>query len=193
MLKVGITGGIGSGKSVVSKIIESLGYPVFNSDQVSKDLVNTHPEIKAGLIALFGEEIYTKDGLNKSLLAKIIFSDDDARTKVNTLIHPRVREAFADFAENASSSMLFNEAAILFETGANEQMDQMILVTAPEALRIKRVMSRDGVSEDEVKGRINKQWSDDKKIDLADFVLINDEKEPLLKQVVDALTFLSKV
>jgi len=193
MLKVGITGGIGSGKSVVSKIIESLGYPVFNSDQVSKDLVNTHPEIKAGLIALFGEEIYTKDGLNKSLLAKIIFSDDDARTKVNTLIHPRVREAFADFAENASSSMVFNEAAILFETGANEQMDQMILVTAPEALRIKRVMSRDGVSEDEVKGRINKQWSDDKKIDLADFVLINDEKEPLLKQVVDALTFLSKV
>jgi dephospho-CoA kinase len=193
MLKVGITGGIGSGKSIVSKIIETLGFPVFNSDQVSKDLVNTDPEIKAGLIELFGKEIYSKDGVNKPLLAKIIFSDDKALTKVNALIHPKVRQAFTDFAENTSSPIVFNEAAILFETGANKQLDEMILVTAPEELRIKRVMSRDGVSEDEVKQRMNKQWSDDKKIELADFVLINDDKEPLLKQVVDVLSNLSKV
>ena len=191
MLIIGITGGIGSGKSVVSNILESLGYPVFNSDNVSKDIVNTNPEIRAGLTAFFGTELYKEGVLDRVRLAEIIFTDDSAREKVNALIHPQVRDAFDTFARKSGSELVFNEAAILFETGAYKRMDKMVLVTAPEELRIKRVMQRDGSSEEEVRARMSKQWTDAQKIPLADFILNNDEKEPLLSQVETMLSSLN--
>ncbi|MDX2360104.1 MAG: dephospho-CoA kinase [Crocinitomicaceae bacterium] len=183
MIKVGITGGIGSGKSVVAKIIESLGYPVFNSDDAAKSLVNSFENIRGGLIDLFGSDLYNGKELNKPRLAEIIFSNDKSRAKVNALIHPEVRSAFDKFCAEASTDIVFNEAAILFETGGNEFLDQMILVIAPRELKIARVCNRDKVQMEDVVARMEKQWSDEQKIPLADYIIVNDETEPLLTQV----------
>jgi len=180
MLKIGITGGIGSGKSVVSKILESLQFPVFYSDSVAKQILNNDLEVRQRLIDLFGDGIYENDRLNKELLATIIFSDDQARLEVNRMVHPMVRKAFDAFASNQNASLVFNEAAILFETESNKYFDKVILVTAPEELRIERVMKRDEVSKQEVAARMDKQWGDSKKESLADFILVNNGKKPLL-------------
>lgn len=192
-MNIGITGGIGSGKSVVSKILETMGYPVFNSDIESKLLVNTDSVIIEGLTSFFGPDIYIDGALNKVLLAQIIFSDDTARLKVNNLIHPRVRQAFDDFAAKQTSGIAFNEAAILFETKAYKRFDKMILVTSPEELRIERIMLRDKCSKTDVQSRMSKQWSDNQKIPLADFVIVNDEKSPLINQVEDIVNQLISV
>ena len=183
MLKIGITGGIGSGKSVVSKILESLQFPVFYSDSVAKEILNNDPEVRQRLIDLFGAGIFENERLNKELLAEIIFSDDEARNEVNRLVHPKVREAFSAFAARQNTPLVFNEAAILFETGSNEYFDKVVLVTAPEELRIQRVMERDETSRKEVEARIGKQWEDSKKEALADFLLVNDGNKPLLVEL----------
>jgi dephospho-CoA kinase len=182
-MTIGLTGGIGSGKSIVSKVIETMGYIVFNSDLESKHLMNKDPVIIDGLVLLFGKEIYLNGILNKELLAKIIFSDDAARILVNKLIHPRVRDTFDIFASKQPNGIAFNEAAILFETGANESFDKTVLVTSPKELRISRIMSRDNLSEEDVEARMSKQWTDNEKISLADFIIINDESIPLIVQV----------
>lgn len=183
MLKVGLTGGIGSGKSLVSRILEAMGYTVFNSDNAARTIVNENADVREALCAEFGADLYLNGLLDRPKLAKIIFSDNDARKRVNHLIHPFVREAFNKLAEKSQQTLIFNEAAILFETGAAEGMNRMILVTAPEEVRIRRVMQRDGVTEDEVRVRMKQQWSDAQKIPLADFHIINDEAHPLLSQV----------
>jgi dephospho-CoA kinase len=183
MLKIGITGGIGSGKTVVSKILESLHFPVFYSDHIAKEILNNNFEVRQRLIDLFDDRIFENDRLNKELLASIIFSDDHARLEVNRLVHPKVREAFDLFASNHNTSLVFNEAAILFETENNKFFDKVILVTAPEKLRIERVMKRDEISKEEVEARMGKQWDDSKKEPLADFVLVNDGKKPLLMEI----------
>ena len=180
-MNIGITGGIGSGKSVVSKILETMGYSVFNSDKESKNLVNSDPVIVNGLKSFFGEEIYLDGVLNKAMLAEIIFSNDEARLKVNDLIHPRVRNAYDVFT--TSQKLAFNEAAILFETEAYKRFDKLILVISPKDLRVQRIMKRDNCSRQEVEARMSKQWPDEKKIPLADFVIENDETTPLLSQV----------
>jgi dephospho-CoA kinase len=183
MIKIGITGGIGSGKSLVSKIIETLGYTVFNSDFEAKVIINTNANVRSELIEVFGASVYTDTGLNKDFLAKKIFSDPSLREKINQIVHPRVREAFNNMCATNAEGLVFNEAAILIETGAYSQFDKIILVTAPEALRITRVMARDGASEADVKARIASQWNDTKKAEFADVVIENDEIQPLLIQI----------
>lgn len=183
MLKVGITGGIGSGKSMVSRILSAMGYPVFFSDLESRKIVNTHPLVKTELTRLFGDGLYRSGELDRAMLAGIIFRNNQAREQVNAIIHPLVREAFTGFAAAQKSPLVFNEAAILFETGAASALDRMVLVVAPEALRIQRVVQRDGVDENSVRDRINQQWSDERKRNLADFVIENDEHHHLLEQV----------
>lgn len=184
MLKVGLTGGIGAGKSVVARVFEVYGYPVFYSDNVSKNCVNTDPEVRSALIKLFGSSLYENDVLNREMLAEIIFSDDQARNQVNAIIHPAVRLAFARFAEeHQNASFVVNEAAILFETGAYQQFDKTILVTAPTGVRLKRVKERDGSNDDQIQARIDMQWSDEQKIPLADYVIVNDGKLALLPQI----------
>jgi dephospho-CoA kinase len=192
-MNIGITGGIGSGKSIVSKVIETMGYLVFNSDMESKQLVNQDPVIIEGLVALFGKDIYRNNLLNKELLAKIIFSDDSARISVNKLIHPRVQNAFNLFASKQPNRIAFNEAAILFETGANKNFDKVILVTSPKTLKVARIMSRDNCSKEDADLRMSKQWSDHQKIPLADFVIRNDEKTPLISQVEAVVNQLTSV
>ncbi|XOV67148.1 MAG: dephospho-CoA kinase [Fluviicola sp.] len=182
-LKIGITGGIGSGKSLVAKILQTMGYPVFYSDDEAKKLSDHHPNIRQELIALFGEEVYTYEGLNRPFLAEKIFQDESLRQQVNSIIHPRVREAFEQFSKNATSKLVFNEAAILIETGAYQNFDALILVTAPEDIRIKRVQARDKTDVNAIKQRMNKQWTDERKRSYADFEIVNDGESPLLVQV----------
>lgn len=181
---IGLTGGIGAGKSVIGRILESFGFPVYYSDFEAKKLMNTDPIIREELSKLLDEEIYKSGQLDRERLAKIIFSSAGLRDEVNHLIHPRVREHFNLFCEeNSMKKLIFNEAAILFETGAYENFDKNILVIAPDELRIKRVMKRDNISEQEVKNRINAQWSDARKKKLADHIIVNDGKTALLDQV----------
>ncbi|MFT6245692.1 MAG: dephospho-CoA kinase [Salibacteraceae bacterium] len=183
MLRIGITGGIGSGKSIVSKIFESLGFSVFNSDLEAKRIINNNAEVRRELIALFGTEIFTEKGLNRELLAQQIFSENSLREAVNKIVHPRVRVAFDRFCSSDSNSLIFNESAILIETGAYKQFEKILLITANVECRIQRVMSRDSISREQVRSRIDNQWSDDKKRDFSDFEIKNDDSQPLLIQV----------
>jgi dephospho-CoA kinase len=191
MKKIGITGGIGSGKSYVSGIIKSMGFPVYHSDESAKLLMESNPVIKEGLLLLFGESIYEKGELNKKKLAELIFESPELREKVNSLVHPIVRADFAQWASNQSKEIVFNEAAILFETGANTNFDATILVIAPEAIRIDRVMKRENCSRELVLKRIHSQWSDEQKSSLANFQIINDSVSPLLSQVENVLEKIS--
>lgn len=191
-VRVGLTGGIGSGKSFVAQVIEKMGYPVYYSDTASKQLVDSDPEIREELITLLGSEAYTDNGLNRSLLAARIFQSDALRERVNAIIHPRVRKHFDEWAAQATSEIVFNEAAILFETGAYRNFTAMILVTAPEAMRIERVMKRDGSTEDEVRQRMSKQWSDEQKMELAQHVIHNDGR-PLLIQIENIMDQLEEI
>ena len=191
MKRIGITGGIGAGKSLVAEIIKAMGYPVYNSDERAKELTESNPKIKEGLIHLFGEEIYQNDKLNKFALAQAIFSDESLREKVNALIHPIVREDFNLWALAQNNSLVFNESAILFETGSFKNFDAIILVYAPTELRIKRIMKRDNCSENEVLKRMNSQFSDEEKYQLTEFRVLNDEQTPLLVQVEKIILNLS--
>ena len=183
MKKIGITGGIGSGKSVVGQILEAMHFPVYYSDQQSKILVDTDHVIREELIKLLGTEVYLDGKLNRPFLTQQLFSNDDLRLKINQIIHPKVREAFTNWVNKQSSNLVFNEAAILFETGAYQLMDYNILVTAPLELKIDRVLKRDNITINEIQERISKQWSDEEKIPLADFVIVNDEVKPLFQQI----------
>jgi dephospho-CoA kinase len=181
---IGLTGGIGVGKSVVAKILESMGFAVFYSDFEAKELVNRDEFIRKELSELVNEDLYQTGELDRKRLAALIFGSSQLRAQVNNVIHPRVRAHFKAFCDaQPDQQLIFNEAAILFETGAYNQFDKNVLVTAPDKLRIHRVMKRDSISEQEVHNRINAQWSDDKKRALADFVIVNDEQKPLLDQV----------
>ena len=191
MKRIGITGGIGAGKSLVAEIIKAMGYPVYNSDERAKELTDSNPKIKEGLIHLFGEEIYQNDTLNKFALAQAIFSDESLREKVNALIHPIVREDFNLWALAQNNSLVFNESAILFETGSFKNFDAIILVYAPTELRIKRIMKRDNCSENEVLKRMNSQFSDEEKCQLTEFRVLNDGQTPLLVQVEKIILNLS--
>jgi len=190
--KIGITGGIGSGKSVVGQILEAMHFPVYYSDQQSKILVDTDHVIREELIKLLGKEVYLDGKLNRPFLTQQLFSNDDLRLKINQIIHPKVREAFTIWVNKQSSNLVFNEAAILFETGAYQSMDYTILVTAPLELKIERVLKRDNIAINEIQERMSKQWSDEEKIPLADFVIVNDEAKPLLKQVEAVINALDK-
>ena len=185
-LIVGITGGIGSGKSTVCRIFQLLGVPVFEADAVAKNLYDSNPEIKAGLIRLFGEEIYTEDGLlDRKKLASVIFTNEIHLAQVNELVHPVVRAAFENWLKmHENVPYIIHEAAILFESGFYKMMNFTILVSAPEEQRIARVVARDGVTEQLVRKRIQKQWSEEKKQKLAGKTLVNDNKNLIIPEII---------
>jgi dephospho-CoA kinase len=187
-LKVGITGGIGSGKTVVCRILEAMGYPVFYSDLEAKIIMNNHPEVRRFLIERVGADAYVNGELNRVFLAERFFSNPELLADVNRLVHPLVRKSFVDFAKNnETSKLVFNEAAILFETGAFKQFDAIVLVTANEQTRIRRVMNRDGIGESEVIKRMSNQWSDEQKRALTEFEIDNNEDSHLLAQVEEVV------
>jgi dephospho-CoA kinase len=185
-IQVGITGGIGSGKSTVCRVFRLLGAPVFEADEVAKRLTDTNPEIKSGLIRLFGKEIYTEDGgIDRKKLAGIVFNNDFHLAKINELVHPVVRNEFRKWAELQNTPYVIHEAAILFESGFYKMMDFTILVTAPENQRIERVVKRNGISAEQVKERIAKQWPDDEKRKLAGIEIKNDNKHLIIPQIIE--------
>jgi len=182
-LKIGITGGIGSGKTFICRLFEALGIPVYNADEEAKRLMNTDIRIKEKLIAQFGEATY-KDGLlDRAFLANMVFSDKDKLELLNGIVHPIVIQEAKDWAERQTTGYSLKEAALLFESGSYKELDYTILVTAPIDIRIQRVIERDGTTEPQVWERMNKQLSDEEKLQLADFVIVNDGITPLLPQV----------
>ncbi len=185
-IKIGVTGGIGSGKSTVCKIFRLLDIPVFEADRVAKELINSNVEIKNELVLLFGNKIYEPDNkLNRKMLADLIFNDESLLEKVNNLVHPAVRNEFMLWHQKQNSKYVVHEAAILFESGFYKMMDLTILVSAPKELRIERVVKRNKIQPEMVESRINKQWNDEDKRKLASFELVNDNKHLLIPQILE--------
>ena len=191
MKRIGLSGGIGSGKSYVAEILEKMGYPVYYSDAQSKVLTDTHPEIKSELVNRFGKSIYEQGTLNRSALASLIFNSEENRLFVNKLIHPIVRADFDAWCARQPSTLVFNEAAILFETGAYRQFDATVLVIAPLDIRIQRIMQRDQCTTEQAEARINSQWSDEKKLNLAEYVINNNNLDPIIPQILNVIAELS--
>jgi dephospho-CoA kinase len=185
MLKIGITGGIGSGKTTVSKIFEILEIPVFYADEVAKSLMESDELLVKNIRESFGNDAYRADkSLNRKYLADIVFKDQVQLTKLNKLVHPAVFRAFDVWVNSKKAPYVLKEAAILFESGSYKLCDKNILVTAPEELKLKRVMRRDNRSRDEIRSRMGKQLTDSEAIKLADFVIVNDEEQLLIPQVL---------
>ncbi|PKR80864.1 dephospho-CoA kinase [Brumimicrobium salinarum] len=183
MLKIGLTGGIGSGKSIIGKVLTIMGYPVFNSDDNAKLLMTESNDVKNEIKNVFGEEAYIDNQLNRSFLANKIFKNSAYKEQLNAIVHPAVRKAFHKWSKEQDASIIFNEAAILFETGRYTDFDYTILVTAPEEVRINRVIIRDGSNVQAVKDRINNQWPDEKKADLASYIITNDDSSLVTQQI----------
>lgn len=186
MLIIGITGGIGSGKTTVCKVFELLGVPVFYADEVAKSLMFSDPTLKPEIIKTFGKESYNETGeLNRSYISSIVFNDQLELEKLNSLVHPAVFRAFDSWVINQNKpSYVIKEAALLFESDAYKKCDKSILVISPLETRIKRVIARDGSSKAEVQSRINRQFTDEQKMKFADYILNNDEKELLIPQII---------
>ncbi len=170
---IGLTGGIGSGKSTIAAIIEAFGYPVFYSDIESKKIIN-NPAVLQELCGIFGEKILSNGLLDKVALAQIVFNDSEKLKILNSILHPKVRAAFDHWRLRQTTEFVFNEAAILFETGAHLQFDKMVLVVADTSVRTNRIKLRDNVSEADIVARMDKQWPDEKKIVLADYIIENN-------------------
>ena len=184
MLKIGLTGGIGSGKSTVAKVFTQLGIAVYCSDDRAKALMVNDAELRSSIKVLFGEQSYNLGQLNRAYLASKVFSDKNALERLNALVHPVLKKDFNLWCIKQSSPYILKEAAILFESGANKGLDKVILVVAPKDLRINRVVERDKVSSESVLDRINTQWSDERKKSLSDYEISNDGKCSVLDQVL---------
>ena len=192
MKKIGLTGGIGSGKTYVSSILKAMGFPVFSSDESAKSLMQYDPEIKKELIKIFGPTVYISGELNSVFLAGAVFSDDTLRSKINALIHPAVRHNFDQWAKKQNQLLVFNEAAILCETGAYVEFDACILVSAPDEIKIKRIMERNSCSRADAEARMAVQWSDAEKRKCCNYEIINSGDRPLLIQVEQIMDSLLK-
>lgn len=185
MIKVGITGGIGSGKSVVCNIFQTLGIEVYSADNEAKKMLDDS-QMKEKILEIFGSQILKSGLVDRKKLAEIVFKDKLALQKLNSIIHPAVKKHFDDWAKMPHDSpYVLKEAAILFESGTNKGLDFVITVTAPEELRLKRVISRDKISEAEVLKRMENQMTEKEKIKLSDFVIKNDEQDLLIPQVLE--------
>tara|TARA_B100000767_G_scaffold152724_1_gene143666 strand:- start:655 stop:1230 length:576 start_codon:yes stop_codon:yes gene_type:complete len=187
MKKIGLTGGIGVGKTYVSKIFEQMGIPIFNSDEQAKRCMVEDVNLIDDVKLTFGENIYLRGILQKEVLANIVFKNSNALTKLNALVHPIVKKKFEDWCNMQSTSLVIKEAAILFESDSHLDLDAVICVSAPESLRIARLKKRDGCSDMDLKNRMKKQMNQVQKEELADFVIINDEETLLLPQIVNFL------
>jgi dephospho-CoA kinase len=186
MLKIGITGGIGSGKTTVCNIFELLGIPVFYADDIAKSLMVTDDPLIQQVKAEFGEAAYLPDGiLNRKYISNIVFNDSQKLEKLNSFVHPSVFRAFDEWYTHQNAPYVLKEAALLFETDSYKQNDFNILVSSPLILRIERVINRDKVSKEKVMERINAQLPEDIKEDLADYRIKNNEQDFLINQVLN--------
>lgn len=185
MIKVGVTGGIGSGKSIVCKVFSVLGASVYNADSEAKKLSDSHPEIRKQLIDLAGKEVYNGAVLNRPFLANLIFNNKELLMKVNRIIHPVVADHFNKWCHlRANVPYIIHESAILFESRLNEKMEKIIAVAAPSELRIRRVLSRKGMDLQRIEAIMKNQLPEKVITGMADYILINDDVTPVIPQVL---------
>ena len=183
---IGLTGGIGSGKTTVARIFSMLDIPVYNSDEAGRKITEENALVKSAIKKQFGKEVYDeKDTLDREKLSGIVFKDAEALSRLNAIVHPAVAEDFKLWCENQVSSYIIKEAAILFEHGLDKHLDGVIVVEAPDNLRIKRVMKRNDVSEEIVRQRMLNQLPQEDLIDRADWVIHNNEQQLLIPQVLE--------
>lgn len=184
MLKIGITGGIGSGKSTVAQLFKVLGIPVYSADDAAKRLMNEDAALVKEVIVLFGEASYTNGQLNRKYIADIVFKDPAQLAKLNAIVHPVTLRDADEWMQKQTTPYSIKEAAVLFESGAHEHLDYVIGVSAPAPLRIQRAMHRDNISREEVVARMNKQIAEIIKMRLCDFIIYNDEQQLVIPQVL---------
>ena len=184
MLKVGITGGIGSGKSTVCQVFETLGIPVFYADRAAKGIVDSDASVIAEIKSLFGDDIYLNDKLDRKKVGSIVFSDTTLLQKMNAIIHPATIAFGKEWMEKQHTPYVIKEAAIFFETGSNKDMDVMIGINAPPETRIERIISRDTTTRDNVLDRMATQMNDEEKMKLCDHIITNDGTSAIIPQVL---------
>ena len=185
---IGLTGGIGSGKSTVAAIFNTIGITVYESDARAKALMNDDPELKIKITALLGSDAYKNGEINRPWIAERVFTDKNLLDQLNAIVHPAVKKdaiAFATSKANETAPYIIKESAILLEENLTEELEAIILIVAPIETRIARVMKRDGATREQIEERIQNQWTDDIKIPLADYVIYNDGERSLLEQVMD--------
>lgn len=184
MLQIGLTGGIGSGKSTIAKVFETLGIPVYYADDASKKLMNEDKELKKQIIRHFGDASYTDNQLNRSYIASVVFADKTKLELLNSLVHPATIRDAKRWMKEQNAPYAIKEAALIFESGSAEGLDYIIGVFAPQALRIKRTMDRDNVTREAVINRMQNQVDEAMKMRLCDFVIYNDEQQLVIPQVL---------
>jgi len=185
MLKVGITGGIGSGKSTVCQVFSTLGIPVFNADDAAKYLMNNDSNIIAAIKNIFSSEVYKNNSLDSSLLSHLVFQHPEKLQQLNAIVHPATIQYGKDWFAKQVSPYAIKEAAIFFESGTNKDVDVMIGIAAPKDLRIARAMKKLGKTREQILQRISQQMDEDEKMKLCDHVIINDEQRPIIPQVLE--------
>ncbi|MCS7086086.1 MAG: dephospho-CoA kinase [Bacteroidia bacterium] len=186
MTVIGVTGGMGGGKTTVCRALEALGYAVYYADVRAKRLMNEDPALRRAITSAFGPQIYPADGaLDRARLAQIVFADRNALQTLNALVHPAVKLDFERWLAQRPTqrSWVVKEAAIMFEAGTNVGCKAVVYVSAPEAVRILRIAQRESLSEAEIRRRLDNQWPDERKIPLADYLIVNDGKNPILPQI----------
>jgi len=186
MIKVGITGGMGSGKSTVCRIFDTLQIPVYYADDRARHLMEENPELRKKIADAFGADVYDGKILQRKVLAEKVFNYPQELEKLNALVHPAVRADAENWMQkHRDYPYVIKEAALLFESGSYRDLDFIITVTAPVELRIQRILARDGISREEVEARINRQWPEEEKVKRSRWVIVNDEKNLLIPQVSD--------
>jgi dephospho-CoA kinase len=185
MVRIGLTGGIGSGKTTVAKVFEVLGIPVYYADDAARKIVNTNEGLKKKIVANFGEESYLNNQLNRKYIAGIVFNNEEKLKLLNSFIHPVTIADAEEWMKKQTAPYTIKEAAILFESGAHAGLDYVIGVSSPLALRIKRVVERDNVPEEEIQKRIARQMDEEEKMKRCDFIIVNDENHPIIPQVLE--------
>jgi dephospho-CoA kinase len=184
MLKIGLTGGIGSGKTTIAQIFEVLGIPVYYADTAAKDLMNRDPELRNRIISAFGPEVYKEGSVDRAYLGELVFGDPEKLARLNAIVHPATLLDAAGWMQNQKTPYVIKEAALIYEAGLEKFLDYIICVTAPESLRLERVMNRDRVPAEKVLQRMQQQMDEKEKVSRCDFVIINDGKQALLPQVL---------
>ncbi|MFM2392802.1 MAG: hypothetical protein RLZZ546_784 [Bacteroidota bacterium] len=185
MIKVGITGGIGSGKTFVCKIFESIGIPIFDADSRAKKIMSSDREVKQAVKQLLGADAYYRNGrLNRKYISAKVFGNKKLLGKLNGIIHPAVAKEGEMWFDSQKTKYAIKEAALLVESGSYKTLDYLIVVTAPKDIRVQRVMARDGIEKAQVLARIKNQMQDEEKIKFGNFIIVNDGKKSLIKQVL---------
>lgn len=185
MIKVGLTGGIGSGKTTVARMFSDLGVPIYNSDEEAKRLMEENPDVRAAILQLLGEKAFQDEKLNKKYISQRVFNDRPLLKKLNSIVHPAVRKDFLTWMERWQNPYVIQESALIFEIGSQDFYDKIVLVTAPENIRIDRILERNPLNRrDEISARIRNQWDDSRKIKASDYIIENLNLERTRAQVI---------